>query len=186
MGLICGWLSNNNVNHQALIDQMLSAATGNYNSSPHVCTFGNGAMGIRGTTADSSIYYSEEIYAAIEGNPTWGDNFLSELAREKGSAYALAEGFRQNGLKVLDRLHGEFAICVIKPAENYAFLAVDRIGIRPLAYTTKGETFVFASQIDSIRSHPSITAEIDPQGIFNYLYFHMVPSPGTIFRDIRK
>ena len=74
----------------------------------------------------------------------------------------------------------------MKPAEGYVLLAIDRIGIRPLAYALSNESIVFGSQISSIRSHPSVSAEVAPQGIFNYLYFHMVPSPGTIFRDIHK
>ena len=88
--------------------------------------------------------------------------------------------------KFLKSLHGDFALCIMKPAEAYVLLAIDRVGIRPLAYTLSNGSLIFASQIGSILSHPSVTAEIDPQGIFNYLYFHMIPSPDTIFRNIHK
>ena len=133
-----------------------------------------------------ALYHSEDICAVIEGHPRWEDPFLAQLAKEENSSHALAEGFRRYGLKVLEKLHGDFALCIMKPAEDYVLLAIDRVGIRPLAYTLSNGSLVFASQISSILTHPSVTAEIDPQGIFNYLYFHMIPSPGTIFRDIHK
>ncbi|MGZ8224443.1 MAG: asparagine synthetase B family protein, partial [Methylobacter sp.] len=45
---------------------------------------------------------------------------------------------------------------------------------------------VFASQLDQIVGHPGVKAEIDPQAIFNYLYFHMIPSPGSIYLGVEK
>ncbi|MFZ0256469.1 MAG: hypothetical protein WAN46_12690 [Gammaproteobacteria bacterium] len=34
--------------------------------------------------------------------------------------------------------------------------------------------------------HPLVTIEIDLQGICHYLYFHVVPTPSTLFKGIRK
>ena len=186
MGIICGWLGKNSVSQPASIDKMFAAATCYSCSSPVGYTTDLGAVCIYDGQSSPSLYCSEDIYAVIEGHPGWEDPFLAQLAREDNSAHALAEGFRRHGLKVLDKLHGDFALCIMKPAEGYALLAIDRVGIRPLAYTLSNGSLVFASQIGSILSHPYITGEIDPQGIFNYLYFHMIPSPGTIFRDIHK
>jgi asparagine synthase (glutamine-hydrolysing) len=45
---------------------------------------------------------------------------------------------------------------------------------------------VFGSELDQIIGHPMINAEIDPQSIFNYMYFHVIPSPGSIYRGISK
>ena len=186
MGIICGWLGKNSESQPTSIDKMFAAATGCTDASPVRYTTDLGAICIYDGQHSPPLYRSEDICTVIEGHPEFKDPFLAQLAKEENSSHALAEGFRRHGLKVLDKLHGDFALCIMKPAEGYALLAIDRVGIRPLAYTLSNGSLVFASQIGSILSHPSVTAEIDPQGIFNYLYFHMIPSPGTIFRDIHK
>lgn len=186
MGLICGWLGKTSADPETTIYQMLLSAKGYTHCAQVVCGSKNGAIGVRGANDASPLNFHDEIYAVIEGNPTWEDSLLSKLSSESSSSHALAEGFKRYGVNVLDKLHGEFALCVMKPDEHYLLIAVDRVGIRPLAYTSINNSFVFASQIDSILAHPFVKAEIDPQGIFNYFYFHMVPSPGTIYRDIWK
>ncbi len=186
MGIICGWLGGSQQNKPVIADNMLDTATGYANYPSFHCFSDRSALGIRDTGTSQSLYESNELCIVIEGNPHWRDPNLAKLDSEYGSAHALAEGFRRYGRNVLERLYGEFGLCILKPDENYALLAIDRIGIRPLAYTFTTQELVFGSQIVSILVHPSVTSVIDPQGIFNYLYFHMVPSPGTIFQNIYK
>ncbi len=186
MGIICGWLGGHQKNQSVTVSNMLAAATGYANSPSFHCFSDQSALSIREAHTSPSIYQSKDICTVIEGNHHWRNSTLAKLDREKGTSHALAEGFRRYGRQVLEQLYGEFGLCILKPDENYALLAIDRIGIRPLAYTIANQMLVFGSQIGSILAHPSITGSIDPQGIFNYLYFHMIPSPGTIFQDIYK
>jgi len=65
-------------------------------------------------------------------------------------------------------------------------LAIDRIGIRPLAYAAAENGLVFASKADVVTAHPSVPGALDPQELFNYLYFHVVPSPGCIYTGVEK
>jgi asparagine synthase (glutamine-hydrolysing) len=55
-----------------------------------------------------------------------------------------------------------------------------------LSYQIAGECLIFASSADALVQHPLAPTEIDPQGIYNYVYFHMVPSPGTIYKGQRR
>jgi asparagine synthase (glutamine-hydrolysing) len=59
-------------------------------------------------------------------------------------------------------------------------LAIDRMGTYPLTYQLAGETLVFGSSADAIGRHPLTPSQVDAQGIYNYVYFHMIPSPGTV------
>jgi len=61
--------------------------------------------------------------------------------------------------------------------ERRCLLAVDRIGIRNVVYEQAGDTLVFGSTCDAVQAHPAAQAVVDPQAIFNYVYFHMVPGP---------
>jgi asparagine synthase (glutamine-hydrolysing) len=165
---------------------MLRAAQGNPEESDALCATDSAALACRGRSPSPVIYQSPDIVAVVEGTPHWKDADLSRLARDRGPSQALAEGFRRYGKGVLEKLLGAFSLCILKPSENYALLAIDRVGIRPMAYAVRDEALVFGSLIDNILAHPSLQAEISPQGIFNYLYFQMIPSPETIYRDIEK
>ena len=46
--------------------------------------------------------------------------------------------------------------------------------------------FVFSTSTGSVVKHPKISRNIDPQAIFNYIYFYDIPSPGTIFTGVEK
>ena len=133
-----------------------------------------------GINAAPAVYQSPQLLVILEGTPQWQDVELAELAKTRGAAQALASGFLCYGRSVLDKIRGPFAFCLLEPDRHYALLAVDRVGIRPLAYYYNDGLLVFGSQLDQIVAHPGVNAAIDPQAIFNYLYFHMVPSPDII------
>jgi asparagine synthase (glutamine-hydrolysing) len=62
-------------------------------------------------------------------------------------------------------------------------LAVDRFATHTLCYRTDGDQLLFSERADELAvSHP----EIDPQALFDYLYFHAIPSPRTIFRGVHR
>ncbi|MGZ8163482.1 MAG: asparagine synthetase B family protein [Methylobacter sp.] len=133
-----------------------------------------------------SVYQSDKLLVIIEGSPHWQDSELAVVAESQGAAQALAEGFLRWGREVLERIRGPFSFCLLAPERHYGLLAIDRMGIRPLAFYVQDGLLVFASQLDQIAAHPDVKAKIDPQAIFNYLYFHMIPSPGSIYREIKK
>ncbi|MEP6606338.1 MAG: asparagine synthase C-terminal domain-containing protein, partial [Nitrosospira sp.] len=41
---------------------------------------------------------------------------------------------------------------------------------------------VFGSSADAMILHPRVKVEIAPQSLYNYVYFHMVPGPSTIYK----
>lgn len=92
----------------------------------------------------------------------------------------IAEGYLNVGPDILKSLSGPFAVALI--SANEVFLAIDRMGISSLTYMQAGNSLIFGSSADALNTHPLAAPVIDPQGIFNYLYFHMVPGPGTIYQ----
>ncbi len=66
-------------------------------------------------------------------------------------------------------------------------VAIDRFGQHRLAYTRiAGGDVVFASDISLLKCHPEVSFRLDNQAIYNYLFFHVVPSPGSIYHGIDK
>ena len=70
--------------------------------------------------------------------------------------------------------------------DDRALIAIDRIGIHSLSYALQDGVFVYSTSTGSVVRHPKITRRINPQAIFNYLYFYDVPSPGTVFEGVEK
>jgi asparagine synthase (glutamine-hydrolysing) len=40
--------------------------------------------------------------------------------------------------------------------------------------------------VQSVAAHPAIGRVIDPQAIYDYLYFHTIPAPRSLYRGVRK
>ncbi|HBZ29984.1 MAG TPA: asparagine synthase, partial [Nitrosomonas nitrosa] len=82
---------------------------------------------------------------------------------------------------VLADLSGEFVCCILNDHLQEAVLAVDRMGTRPLYYQLSQQVLLFGSSADSIVMHPFGVSEVDPQGLYSYVFFHMIPGPDTIY-----
>jgi asparagine synthase (glutamine-hydrolysing) len=126
------------------------------------------------------------VLAAITGFPRWKDPELAGIARDVGAAAALAEAYRRKGEGLCGELRGSFSLAVIDTARNTVLLALDRIGQQHLFYAKVPGGLVFGSSADAVLAHPGVSRDIDPQAVFDYVYSHHCPSPGSIYRQVRK
>jgi len=62
----------------------------------------------------------------------------------------------------------------------------DRIGVKPLYFTLRGDTLLFASEIKALLEHPEVEREVDTTAMYHYLTFLTTPAPLTMFRGIYK
>ncbi len=62
-------------------------------------------------------------------------------------------------------------------------LSVDRFAIRSLCYRVVDGQLRFAARADELAD---ASTGIDPQAIFDYLYFHVIPSPRTIYKGVYR
>lgn len=90
------------------------------------------------------------------------------------------------GVSCLNYLRGMFAFAIYDKVNNKLFLARDRIGKKPLKYYHKNGTFIFASELKAILTHPAVRKQVDQQAVYDYLTFGYVPSPNTGFQNIYK
>ncbi|WP_297529681.1 asparagine synthetase B family protein [Thiohalobacter sp.] len=138
-----------------------------------------GGLGVVGD--ETLLLEHGDLRFAIAGRARWqGEPLRPEHAE------TLAHAFRTQGPGLLDALHGSFALALIDLRSNDALLAVDRIGIEPLAVADLPGGLAFASRADSVAAHPATSSDLDPQSLYDYLYFHCVPSPRTIFQGQHK
>lgn len=122
-------------------------------------------------------------------------NFL-ELRRhleEKGHIFytqtdteAILHLYEEYGPDCVLRLNGMFVFAIWQVNEKTLFLARDRLGVKPLYYVTSNGFFLFASEIKSLLKFPGIKREIDIFSLSQYLTFEYIPTPNSIFKDIKK
>lgn len=129
-----------------------------------------------------------DLQIAYLGQPRWADRQLQELALAQGFGAAAAEAYRAYGDALFSQLRGHYLVALLDRARQCAGVAVDRLGTLPLAYITDPAIpgLIFSSSLTALRQFPGIGAEIDPQAIFDYLYFHKVPAPRAFYRGMRK
>jgi asparagine synthase (glutamine-hydrolysing) len=107
---------------------------------------------------------------------------LAALAAEQGTLAAWREAFSQQGARAPAGVSGDFAVAVELP-DGKIFLAIDRFAIQTLCYRVVDGRLHWAARADSLAGSD---AAIDPQAIFDYLYFHVIPSPRTIYTNIHR
>lgn len=118
----------------------------------------------------------------VLGKPRFKDSALMQTATKEGADVAWHQAFQSSGSNAPVDVSGDFAVGLREPGGR-VFLAVDRFAIRTLCYRQVGDQLLFAERADDL-ADPS--TEIDPQAIFDYLYFHAIPSPRTIFKGIYR
>jgi len=135
----------------------------------------------------NSTSYQNNQQAIVIGNPRWTEHKFQILARETNHATALIEAFNLHGPEFINQVRGHFTLCIINTDNNSAFIAIDRIGVKPLNYSiVNGSGLVFGSSAEIVRLHPDVKTSLNMQSIYNYVYFHVIPSPQTIYADIKK
>ncbi|MGZ5198517.1 MAG: asparagine synthase-related protein [Telluria sp.] len=127
-----------------------------------------GAVALAGGLDAGSLYHEDGLLIAH-----WGER-----------VDALARMWRAHGAQACAALSGQFAFALIDERRGEALLAVDRCATRPLYYQQVGHTLVFASSADALLLHPGASREVDPQALYNYLYFHAVP--GSAYRGHKR
>lgn len=116
----------------------------------------------------------------VLGSPRFTDTDLAAVAKHQGLLAAWKEGFLRHGVKVLSRVQGDFAIA-LRLDDHRSFLAVDRFAIRSVCYRIQGSEIVVAERADEAAGQ---TAAMDSQALFDYLYFHCIPAPRTVFKGV--
>lgn len=142
-----------------------------------------GAQPMSGADGRLTIVFNGEVYNH--------DALRQRLAahhrfRSRSDTEVLLHGWEDEGSAFLDRVDGMFALAVWDARDGSLTLARDRIGEKPLFHAWIGDTFVFASELGALLTHPDFPREIDPEGLDHYLTWGAIPAPWTIFCAARR
>ena len=173
-------------NNQSLIDfnALIQQLTSQYKQTPVYTNPFDASCSLISFDNTSCSFVSESDHAFIfsQKNDVQYENKYGQEALKLASAYAISRN------KVdYSKFTNRFSILFYNKLSDTISFAVDRFGIERIYYYKNDNVFVCSSSLDLIidaLGHEKIS--INHQAIYNYIYFHVIPSPNTIYSDIYK
>jgi asparagine synthase (glutamine-hydrolysing) len=106
--------------------------------------------------------------------------------RGTGDTAVIPHLYEEHGPGFVERLEGMFALALWDPGPERLVLARDRVGKKPLLWTTLPDgTLAFASELKALLRLPGLDRELDLQAIDAYLALQYVPGR-TPMRAVEK
>jgi len=130
------------------------------------------------------VCFNGEIYnyqALRQQLKTLGHTFKSRTDTE-----TLIHGYEEWGINFIKKLEGMFAFSLFDTKKQELFLVRDRIGIKPLYFSTQAGYLSFASEIKALWQVPWIKKTVSEIAYHHYLTFMVTPAPYTIFKEVYK
>ena len=128
------------------------------------------------------LVYNGEIYNHLELKIEL--EALGYQFRSRTDTEVLLNGYQAWGIDMVEKLNGMFAFGLWDGNTRTLFLVRDRYGIKPLYWTMMGKTFVFASEIKAILTHPMMVPQVNPDALTEYFTFQNVFRYHTLFKNI--
>src|SRR6476661_8489808 len=140
------------------------------------------------TGGDQPIANEDGTVVVVQNGEIYNYRELRHDLRRAGHVFrtgsdteVLAHGYEEWGSRLWERLRGMFAVAIWDVRTRQLVVARDRFGIKPLYYRALGGELAFASELDALPH-----GDVDLDALEAFLAFNCVPSPRSIFVDIRK
>ena len=126
---------------------------------------------------NGELYNTQEIRCDLQ---RLGHEFVTQTDTE-----VVLHAYSQWGEKALARLNGIYAFAIWEVARKRLFLARDRMGVKPLFYKLHENGLLFASEIKTILTYPTVKAQLDSQGVAEIVLLGPGRTPGCgVFKGI--
>ncbi|MBN1273095.1 MAG: asparagine synthase (glutamine-hydrolyzing) [Candidatus Aminicenantes bacterium] len=107
--------------------------------------------------------------------------------RTRTDTETLVHAYEEWGRDFVHKLRGMYAFALWDGRRKKLFLVRDRVGIKPLYYTTlKDGSLVFGSELKSLLFHPGVERVLNSQALDLFLTLEYIPAPLSIFKNIYK
>lgn len=94
-------------------------------------------------------------------------------------------GYMEYGIEIAKKLNGIFAFAIWDEKQDTMFLCRDRMGVKPLFYTVKGDVLVFGSEPKALFAHPQVRPQADLDSFREIFGVGPARTPGCgVFRNL--
>jgi asparagine synthase (glutamine-hydrolysing) len=98
----------------------------------------------------------------------------------------ILHAYEQWGDDCVEQFNGQWAFAIWDRRRRRLFLSRDRLGIRPLFYTSDARRFLFASEVKALATDPQLTLSLDPVGLNQVFTYWTTLAPRTVFEGIHE
>ena len=144
-------------------------------------------------TGDQPIYNEDRSVAVVLNGEIYNFRELRDDLERRGHIFTtngdtevIAHLYEERGRDLVRDLNGMFAFAVWDERHRRLLLARDRVGKKPLFYAERNGWLSFASELGALMADTAIPRAIDPSSIDCFLAYGYIPSPWSIWRDVRK
>lgn len=125
-----------------------------------------------------NVSFTEHCVALYSGSP--------EINGEKCNAEDIALLYAKSGHQGLHSLTGHFAVIVLDATTKNVHAITDKLATNNLFYSLSDNTFIVSTKLSELKRLSHNTLTVDNQSIYNFVYFHCIPSPRTIYKNVNK
>ncbi|MGH2997098.1 MAG: asparagine synthase (glutamine-hydrolyzing), partial [Gaiellaceae bacterium] len=195
---IAGLIARDGTPDPALVERMTAALVHRGPDDGSTDAFGRCVLGHRRLkvidldTGDQPVAdESGEIVAVLNGELYNFRELRRELEaheiRGTGDTPVIPHLYEEHGPRFVERLDGMFAIALWDARRERLVLARDRLGKKPLLWTTLPDgTLAFASELKALLRLPGLRRELDLAALDAYLALQYVPGGRTALRGVEK
>lgn len=149
-------------------------------------TCSGGGLCVAAPHGGVDLHRRDECLAAVWGQPRIRDDCMPAQAGHRGAAETIADAHARLGTEFMSHISGHFALAILDGMTGDGFLAVDRTGTHPLCYSTAGGRLAFTTNLDAAAACAGRSADVDHQALYDYVHFHVIPAPQTVYTGWRR
>ena len=133
------------------------------------------------------IVFNGEIYNHREIRKELRTNLSNVIWRGTSDTETLIAAIEVWGFeRAICKFNGMFSIAVWDMQEQCLYLALDRIGEKPMYYGMFSDNFLFASELKAMHAFRDWRGEIDKDALALFFRHNYIPAPRTIYKGIQK
>lgn len=108
--------------------------------------------------------------------------------RTTSDSEVVLHGYRAWGIDgLLKRMEGMYAFSIFDVDKGRVYLARDRVGIKPLYFSTVAHVVAWASELKALEAlFDSRDLDFDASALYDFLTYLYVPTPKTLYRNVFK
>jgi asparagine synthase (glutamine-hydrolysing) len=136
----------------------------------------------------------EEEYTLVYNGELYNTGELRAQLKERGHSFlghsdteVLLHSYAEWGEDCVNYFNGIFAFAIWEKHNRRLFLARDRIGVKPLFFALRGESIIFASELQTLICHPSVKPEADISSVCEIILLGPGRTPGCgVLRGVEE
>lgn len=131
--------------------------------------------------ARHGVQLESGITAVMAGQP----QLSGASPEDEFSGTDLLDLYARYGKDCAAHLSGTWAVLIADPLQQRIILSTDRMGRLPIYFGVEDGNVVASTALSDLHKL-SPSRGVDSQNLYNYVYFHMIPAPGSVWSGIQK